>query len=364
MSRRPKNPQAQSKTFSWFVLAPVIGVGALLGVVIAVGYKPADPSDGIALDLADATPGEMVLIPEGTFVMGRDNGPEDEKPAHEVTLAPFYLDKTEVTNAQFAAFVKATGYVTRAEKKPNWEEMRRNLPPDTPQPLPEDMVAGSAVFYPHGSLNPAEWKSGGPPWWRYVPGACWRRPEGRGSDLRDKGNFPVVQIAWEDAAAYAGWAGKRLPTEAEWEYAARGGLVRKEYCWGDARPGEGGKWYANAHQGDFPNTDTANDGFAGLAPIAQYPPNGYGLYDMSGNAWEWCQDWYDPRYYATSPRDNPKGPDVGEPDAMGQLQKVRRGGSFLCNDSYCKRYVPSARDCNPTDSSANHTGFRCAKTAK
>lgn len=357
MSRRPRNVQPNAKPRSWFWLVPVFGVGALIGVMIVVGYKQTDPSDVTALDLADPTPGEMVLIPGGAFVMGRNDGPEDERPAHEVTLAPFYIDKTEVTNAQFAAFVKATGYVTVAERKPSLTKY--------PDADPAKLVPGSAVFHPSDvSLDPRTWGAPFPPWWRYVAGACWRRPEGTGTDLQSKANHPVVQIAWDDADAYAKWAGKRLPTEAEWEYAARGGLDRKEYCWGDARQGDSGKWYANVHQGQFPKADAGADGFAGLAPVGQFPPNGYGLYDMSGNVWEWCQDWYDPHYYARSPRANPPGPEGSVPGLDGVAERVRRGGSFLCDETYCRRYVPSARDHNPTDSSANHTGFRCAKTAK
>jgi formylglycine-generating enzyme required for sulfatase activity len=328
-----------------------------VGVVIAIGYRWADPSDGIALDLADPAPGEMVLIPGGTFVMGRDDGPADERPAREVTLAPFYIDKTEVTNAQFAAFVKATGYVTVAEQKPSLKKY--------PDADPSKLVPGSAVFYAtDASLDERTWGTPYPPWWRYAPGACWRRPEGTGTDLRGKANYPVVQISWDDAVAYARWAGKRLPTEAEWEYAARGGLAGKEYCWGGAHQGQDGKWYANAYQGQFPKTDSGADGFAGLAPVGQFPPNGYGLCDMSGNVWEWCQDWYDPHYYANSPKTNPPGPEGGWAGPDGTAERVRRGGSYLCDNTYCRRYLPSARDHNPTDSSANHTGFRCVKNAR
>ncbi len=356
MSRRPKSPQPQPKKLSWFLIAPVVGVGTLIGVVVAVGFRGTDASDRIALDLADATPGEMVLIPGGTFTMGRDDGPENEKPAHEVTLAPFLIDKTEVTNAQYAAFVKATNYVTVAERKP---DSRKYQGAD-----PDKLVPGSAVFYAADvSLDPRSWPTVYPPWWRYVPGACWRRPEGTGTDLAGKGTHPVVQIAWEDAAAYARWAGKRLPTEAEWEYAARGGLARKEYCWGEAHQGQNGKWYANAHQGTFPKADIGADGFVGVSPVGSFPPNGYGLHDLSGNVWEWCADWYDPEYYAKAPRSNPPGPEGGVPGPDGVAERVRRGGSFLCDDTYCRRYLPSARDSNPIDSSANHTGFRCAKNA-
>ena len=304
-----------------------------------------------ALDEADDAEPPMVRVPGGTFWMGRDNGPADEQPLHEVTVTPFEMDATEVTVGQFAKFVKATGYITTSERVPD--------PKSVPNVAPADLQPGSAVFVPIDASLRGPWETPHPPWWRYVVGANWRQPEGLHTSVKGKKNYPAVQITWDDAMAYAKWAGKRLPTEAEWEFAARGGLARKAYCWGDQKNGAEGKWYANAFQGKFPAADSGADGFAGLAPVKSFPPNGYGLYDMSGNAWEWCSDWYDPDYYAVSPKENPKGPETGAlVEGERQPQRVRRGGSFLCDDSYCYRYVPSARDKNPTDSSANHTGFR------
>lgn len=345
--RTPSSTKTRSASWWWVIPAGVLVT--LAGVLIAMSWDwEYDP-----LSEADDTEPEMVLIPGGTFWMGRDDGPADERPAHEVTVSPFYMDITEVTVGQFAAFVKATGYVTVAERVPTREQY--------PNADPLLLKAGSAVFVPT-AVNPFEYPG---VWWRYVPGANWRHPEGPHSSVKGKKNYPVVQIAWEDANAYAQWAGKRLPTEAEWEFAARGGLDRKPFCWGDAKQGEGGRWYANTYQGDFPAHDRGDDGFVGLAPVKSFPPNGYGLYDMSGNAWEWCADWYDPDYYKVSPKVNPQGPDMG-PLIEGEMQpqKVRRGGSFLCDDGYCKRYLPSARDKNPIDSSANHTGFRCVKDVR
>ncbi len=352
MSRKPPHPEtataaaSHARRFPIGLLAGVVLVASLGAGLLALGWSREDE----ALAEADVTKVEMVAIPGGTFLMGRDDGPSDEKPPHEVTIAPFMMDATEVTVGQYAAFVKATGYVTVSERTPD--------PKRYPDADPLLLRPGSAVYVP---MDVDPWEARGA-WWRYVPGANWRHPEGPKSSVKGKKSFPVVQVTWEDADAYAKWAGKRLPTEAEWEWAARGGLDRKSFCWGDAKNGEGGKWHANAFQGKFPGQDAGLDGFAGLAPVKSFPPNGYGLYDMSGNAWEWCSDWYDPDYYKVSPKDNPKGPPTG-PLIEGERdpQKVRRGGSFLCDDNYCHRYVPSARDKNPTDTSANHTGFRCVK---
>jgi sulfatase modifying factor 1 len=343
-------PQAPSRFVAYL---PYVFGGAVVGLVVTVIAMSVTPGEFDPLGEADAAPPPTVPIPAGTFVMGNDAGTEDERPAHPVTLRAFHMDATEVTNAQFAAFVKATGYTTVAERQPN--------PTRYPGADPALLKPGSAVFRPvKASLDARAWDTPYPPWWQYVVGANWRHPAGPGSSLRGKMTHPVVHIAWEDAAEYAKWAGKRLPTEAEWEYAARGGLERQEFCWGAAKQGADGKWYANTFQGEFPHADTGADGFVGTAPVKSFPPNGYGLYDTSGNVWEWCADWYDAGYYRVCPKENPPGPPAGELDG-GQPQRVRRGGSYLCAEGYCRRYVPSARDKNPEDSGASHTGFRCVR---
>jgi formylglycine-generating enzyme required for sulfatase activity len=293
----------------------------------------------------------MVWIPGGTFWMGSEDGQPDELPAHQVTVDGFWMDKTEVTNEEFEKFVRATGYVTIAEQKPDAK--------DFPDAKPELLVPGSAVFSPPAEEAPLTDASG---WWRYVPGANWRHPEGPQSSIEGREKHPVAHVAWHDAVAYAKWAGKRLPTEAEWEYASRGGLDRQRYVWGNEQT-PNGKWQANIWQGRFPKENTAADGFKGTAPVASFPPNGYGLYDMAGNVWEWCADWYRPDYYARSPAKNPPGPeDSFDPGEPGAKKRVQRGGSYLCSDVYCSGYRPSARmKCTP-DTGLSHTGFRCVKS--
>ena len=302
-------------------------------------------------------PEGMTWVPGGTFWMGCENcDMPDTTPVHLVNLDGFWMDTTPVTNAQFEAFVKATGYKTIAERRPD--------PKDFPGAPPEALVPGCAVFTP-----PAEPVSLDNPyrWWRYVPGASWRHPEGPGSSIQGRESHPVVHIAWDDAMAYAKWAGKRLPTEAEFEFAARGGLDRKDFAWGDDLKPDG-KWAANIWQGQFPATNTQDDGYARTAPVHAFPANGFGLYDMGGNVWQWCSDWYRPDYYESlAGRDvvkNPRGPeDSYDPQEPGIPKRVQRSGSFLCSDQYCRRYYVGSRGKGATDSGSSNVGFRCVKSA-
>lgn len=291
----------------------------------------------------------MVLINGGEFMMGAvDKSFEDALPLHTVELSSFWMDEHEVTNEQFEKFVKATGYVTDAERKLD--------PKDYPDVPAEKLVSGSAVFSPPNhqvSLdNPLNW-------WKYVAGANWRNPLGDGRKIDSK--MPVVQVSYNDAQAYAKWAGKRLPSEAEWEYAARAGLESQPYYWG-SKLKPNGNWVANIFQGRFPDADNKDDGFVGLAPVKSYPPNAFGLYDMEGNVWEWCSDFYRPDYYQNSEKHNPKGPsdsyDPYEPDVE---KHVQRGGSFLCSDEYCNRYKAGARGKGEVKSASNNLGFRCVR---
>ncbi|WP_119731735.1 formylglycine-generating enzyme family protein [Thermomonospora amylolytica] len=280
----------------------------------------------------------MALIPGGEFRMGGDDPdafPEDgEGPVRTVRLSPFLIDKYAVANRQFAAFVKATGYVTEAERY-GWSFVfHLHVPPGTP--VMDGTVAEA-------------------PWWVAVPGAYWKAPEGPGSSIERRPNHPVVHVSWNDARAYAAWAGKRLPTEAEWEMAARGGLDQARYPWGDELTPKG-RHRCNIWQGTFPVHDIGEDGFTGTAPVNAYAPNGYGLHNVSGNVWEWCADWWSTDWHAADTpetRIDPKGPPTG-------TARVIRGGSFLCHDSYCNRYRVAARTHNTPDSTTAHTGFRCA----
>ena len=306
---------------------------------------------------------EMIRIPAGIFVMGGDSlwGRPDEFPRHRVQISSFYIDRHEVTNARFRAFVEATNYVTTAERKPVWEEIQKQVPAGTPKPPDSLLVASSLVF---AQPKVAVTLNNSAVWWAWVAGADWRHPEGPKSNIEGKDDYPVVQVSWEDARAYASWAGKRLPTEAEWEYAARGGLQAALYPWGD-QPIDQGELKANCWQGHFPNENTMKDHFARSAPVMSYPPNGYGLFDMAGNVWEWCSDWYRPDYYAMCAQQgvitDPKGPKSSfDPDEPTAQKRVVRGGSFLCTDQYCSGFRVAARMKTSWDTSLEHTGFRCA----
>jgi sulfatase modifying factor 1 len=326
------------------------------------GNSDASASEPPLINSAGApapAPEGMVWIPGGEFSMGSED-PEmrDARPFHRVAVDGFWMDQTEVTNQEFTRFVKATGYVTLAERPLD--------PKDFPGAPPENLVSGSVVFTPPDTkvaLNNHF------VWWRYVPGANWRHPDGPASNLEGKEKHPVVHIAFADAAAYAKWAGKRLPTEAEFEFAARGGLDRKRFAWGDEfKPG--GKFQANSFQGHFPDKNTGEDGFIGSAPVGSFAANGFGLFDMAGNVWEWTADWYRPDYYQTLAATrqvtrNPDGPaDSFDPSEPGVAKRVQKGGSFLCTDEYCARYMPGGRGKGDPDTGTNHLGFRCARSTR
>jgi sulfatase modifying factor 1 len=312
----------------------------------------------------DTSTNGMVPIPGGTFMMGGDNSQadKDEYPKHKVTVDAFYMDEHEVTNADFQKFVDATGYITTSETKPDWEELKKQLPPNTPRPDDSQLVPSSLVFKP--TNQPVDLNDYSQ-WWSWVQGADWKHPSGTNSDIKGKDNYPSVHISWDDAMAYCKWTGKRLPTEAEWEFAARGGLKDKIYPWGD----EGiavGKAKANSWEGNFPYANSKRDGFYDLAPVKSFAPNGYKLYDMAGNVWEWCSDWYRNDYYQSVNKPegvtNPKGPaDSFDPEEPYTPKKVARGGSYLCNDSYCSGYRVARRMKSSYDSGLSNLGFRCVK---
>ncbi len=314
---------------------------------------------------SDTSTQGMVLIKGGTFDMGGDNeqASRDEYPKHPVLVDDFWIDATEVTNTQFQEFIKATGYQTIAERKPDWEELKKDLPPNTPKPPDSVLVAGSLVFTPPQQTTSLQDYG---QWWIWTPKADWQHPEGPDSHLKGRENHPVVHIAWDDAMAYCKWAGKRLPTEAEWEYAARGGNPNQIYPWGNEHI-DAGKPKANSWQGTFPNDNQKTDGFYGVAPVQSFAPNPYGLYDMAGNVWEWCLDWYHVGYYAMCEKEglakNPQGPRQSyDPDEPYIPKKVQRGGSFLCNDQYCSGYRVARRMKASKDTGLSHSGCRCVKS--
>ncbi len=372
--------------FSATAVTALLGLAALAGLVVLslwptarrgpapeisrtlpVLFAPTVPNPGPAPAPA---PEGMVWIPGGEFSMGSDASNDsmcsmpgltsDAQPVHRVYVDGFWMDATEVTNAEFAEFVRDTGYVTVAERKPTQEEF--------PTAPPENLIAGSTVFQPTpGVVRLDDYFQ----WWSYIPGADWRHPGGPDTNIEGRGNYPVVQVAYEDAAAYAKWAGKRLPTEAEWEFAARGGAAGNLYAWGnELKPG--GQYRANIYQGKFPmeNGDTGEDGFKGMAPVAQYPPNAYGLHDVGGNVWEWCSDWYHvDTYRSRSPPGsvtrNPQGPSTShDPAEPTEKKRVHRGGSFLCTDLYCTRYMIGTRGKGEARTASDHVGFRCVRAVR
>jgi formylglycine-generating enzyme required for sulfatase activity len=309
-------------------------------------------------------PDGMAWVSGGEFIMGSDDvsATEAEKPAHRVKVAAFWMDEHEVTNAQFRKFVAATDYITVSERPIDWEEMKKQLPPNTPKPADEVLQPGSLVFTPpNRPVNLQDYSQ----WWSWVHGADWKHPKGPDSSIEGKDNYPVVHIAYEDATAYAKWAGKRLPTEAEWEFASRGGNKNQPFAWGDELTPDN-TYLANFFQGDFPYSNTNDDGFAAAAPVKTFAPNSYGLYDMIGNVWEWSADFYHINAHAMAAQKDiticPTGPaksyDPNEPFAE---KRVIKGGSFLCSDQYCSNYRPSARMATSTDSGQEHLGFRCVQ---
>lgn len=317
---------------------------------------------------------DMAWVPGGEFLMGSDHqlARYDERPAHKARVRGFWMDVTHVTNDQFAAFVRQTGYVTTAERKPDWDTIRVQLPPGTQRPPDSALVPGAMVFV--GTRGPVRLDDYSQ-WWRYMPGADWRHPQGPHSTIAGKGDHPVVQVSYEDALAYAKWAGKRLPSEAEWEFAARGGLEQATYAWGDDLVPDGQKQanYWDTRERPFPVVRPEAGGAAGTTPVRSFLANGYGLHDMTGNAWQWVADWYRADWFAQQARAggviaDPQGPsdsfDPADPGVPRNAPKrVIRGGSFLCNPDYCLSYRPSARRGSDPHSPMSHLGFRLVRDA-
>ncbi len=343
-------------------LQPILLMGLFLSLAACQSGTKKETDQTNSSDTIDTD--EMVWIPGGTFIMGTDNpnSMPNERPAHRVIVKEFWMDKYDVTNAQFRKFVEATGYVTTAERKIDWEELKKQLPPDTPKPEDELLQPGSLVFTPpNHAVNLADMSG----WWTWTPGASWQHPQGPGSNIEGKDNYPVVQVSWDDAQAYAQWAGKRLPTEAEWEYASRGKSENTRYYWGDELK-QNGKFMANTFTGTFPYNNTSEDGYEGVAPVGSFPPNDYGLYDMAGNVWQWTADLYNEENHAELSAMSCDRIVDGAPmpikAAEGEVRRVTKGGSFLCNPSYCESYRPTARRGTPYDTGMGHIGFRCVKS--
>ncbi|MFM0339578.1 formylglycine-generating enzyme family protein [Paraburkholderia fungorum] len=361
----------RQKRFVWIAVVAVAIASVAAGAAI---YKThlATPAP-LTIGDGKSGPTDMVWIPGNDFMMGTDNRMTlpNERPAHKVQVSGFWMDRHDVTNAQFSQFVHATGYVTTAEKKPRWEDLKVQLPPGTPEPPSDVMVPGAMVFV--GTDAPVSLTDYSK-WWRFVPGADWRHPQGPGSDIVGKDNHPVVQVSYEDAEAYAKWAGKRLPTEAEWEYAARGGLEQKDFSWGSEKNPDG-QQMANIWDNQTKPFPVVTDAKVqvGTSPVGRYAPNGYGLYDMAGNVWQWVSDWYRSDYFQKQASlggsmEDPAGPAASyDPDDAGvpanAPKRVTRGGSFLCSDVYCSSYRTSARRGTDPMNSMSHIGFRLAMTS-
>ena len=340
-------------------LKSYLGLGFLL--ISFAFYKSEKTSNSLPLD---NIPLNMVLIPGGKYLMGSDKpgSYSNEKPVHKVIISPFFMDKYEVTNQQFSQFVNETGYVTTAEKQINWPDMVSHLPPNTPKPPDSLLKPGSLVFKKSEYPIPIDDES---KWWIWKTGASWRYPLGINSSIKEIMDHPVVHISWDDAFAYAKWAGKRLPTEAEWEWAARGNKKNATYPWGNESINKK-PIKANFWQGHFPYQNTNEDGYYLTAPVGSFPSNDYGLFDMAGNVWEWCSDFYQFNSYSIDKGKgtckNPLGPTTSyDPSEPYAVKKVIRGGSFLCNDSYCSGYRVSRRMSSSKDTGLSHTGFRCVK---
>ena len=374
---RPQLSQDVAKKSNYLFWLGLVGIIAGLGGATYLlwptpGGAEVDetPPKLNASNAPGAAPPGMVWVPGGEFYMGGEapmhNGQISREclPMHKVYVDGFWMDKYEVTNAQWAEFAKETGYLTIAEQKPD--------PRDFPGAKEEDLKDPFSIVFtpPKEAVRNLDVAHQEHLWWAVVRGADWKHPEGKESSITGKDNYPVVHIAYVDAVEYCQWLSKkngkkfRLPTEAEWEFAARGGLDRKFFTWGDEIKVDG-KWMANIWQGNFPTENTAEDGFAGLAPVGSFPPNGYGLHDMAGNAWEWCNDYYQESYYSFSPKMNPRGPESGiDPQEPGMAKRVQRGGSYLCADNYCIRYLVASRGKGEEKSAQNHVGFRCICEAK